>query len=86
MNSRRSVRPKPQFAKPLPAGVEKGVRWTEPRLVCEIEYRGWTQDRLLRAAAFKGLRDDKPAEEIVLEALQRSDRNPDLRHPRSAAT
>jgi bifunctional non-homologous end joining protein LigD len=62
---------KPQFVKPLPAGVEKGVRWTDPRLVCEIEYRGWTQDRLLRAAAFKGLRDDRPAEEIVLETLQK---------------
>jgi bifunctional non-homologous end joining protein LigD len=59
---------KPQFAKPLPAGNEKGVRWAEPRLVCEIEYRGWTKDRLLRAAAFKGLRDDRPADEIVLEA------------------
>jgi bifunctional non-homologous end joining protein LigD len=59
---------KPSFAKPLPAGTEKGVRWVEPRLVCEIEYRGWTRDRLLRAAAFKGLRDDKSAEEIVLEA------------------
>jgi len=60
---------KPRFAKPLPVGVEIGVRWVEPRLVCEIEYRGWTKDRLLRAAAFKGLRDDRPAEEIVLEAL-----------------
>jgi bifunctional non-homologous end joining protein LigD len=59
---------KPQFAKPLPAGTEKGVQWAEPRLVCEIEYRGWTRERLLRAAAFKGLRDDRPAEEIVLEA------------------
>ncbi len=56
-----------RFAKPLPAGAEKGVRWAEPRLVCEIEYRGWTQDRLLRAAAFKGLRDDRPADDIVLE-------------------
>ena len=60
---------KPRFDKPIPVGVEKGVRWVEPRLVCEIEYRGWTNDRLLRAAAFKGLRDDRPAEEIVLEGL-----------------
>jgi bifunctional non-homologous end joining protein LigD len=59
---------KPPFTKTLPAGAENGVRWTDPRLVCEIEYRGWTRDRLLRAAAFKGLRDDRAAEEIVLEA------------------
>ena len=59
---------KPQFDKPLPAGTEKGVRWVEPCLVCEIEYRGWTKDKLLRAAAFKGLRDDKTADEILLEA------------------
>lgn len=58
---------KPQVTIPLPDGAEKGVRWAEPRLVCEIEYRGWTRDRLLRAAAFKGLRDDRPAEDIVLE-------------------
>jgi bifunctional non-homologous end joining protein LigD len=62
---------KPRLGKTLPAGVEKGVRWVEPRLVCEIEYRGWTQDRLLRAASFKGLRDDRPAAEIVLESLQK---------------
>jgi bifunctional non-homologous end joining protein LigD len=51
----------------LPAIAEKGVRWVEPRLVGEIEFRGWTQDRMLRAASFKGLREDKPPEEIVLE-------------------
>ena len=58
---------RPRFAKPLPVGAETGVRWTEPRLVCEVEYHSWTADGLLRAAAFKGLRDDKLAHEIVLE-------------------
>ena len=68
--------PRPRFAKPLPAGAETGVRWTEPRLVCEIEYRSWTADGLLRAAAFKGLRDDKPAGEIVLEETPKRSKSP----------
>lgn len=63
---------KPQFTNPLPLGAEKGVRWADPRLVCEIEFRGWTHDRLLRAASFQGLREDKPAEEIVLETAPKT--------------
>jgi bifunctional non-homologous end joining protein LigD len=55
------------FATPLPAGAEKNVRWAEPRLVCDIQYRGWTADGLLRAASFKGLREDERAEDIVVE-------------------
>jgi bifunctional non-homologous end joining protein LigD len=58
---------KPKLANSLPAGAEKGVRWAAPRLVCEVEYRAWTADRLIRQAAFKGLREDRPADEIVLE-------------------
>jgi bifunctional non-homologous end joining protein LigD len=58
---------KPNFGTKLPAAADKGVRWAEPRLVCVIEYRGWTHDGLLRAPSFKGLREDKAAEDIVLE-------------------
>jgi bifunctional non-homologous end joining protein LigD len=58
---------RPKLANSLPAGAEKGVRWAAPKLVCEVEYRGWTADRLIRQSAFIGLREDRPAEEIVLE-------------------
>jgi bifunctional non-homologous end joining protein LigD len=59
--------PKPQFGIPLPAGVEKGVRWAAPKLVCEVQYSAWSHDGILLHPVFKGLREDKPAEEIVLE-------------------
>jgi bifunctional non-homologous end joining protein LigD len=62
---------RPALRKPLPAGAEKGVVWAEPRLVCAIEYRDWTHDGLIRQASFKGLREDKPAEDIALEASPR---------------
>jgi bifunctional non-homologous end joining protein LigD len=52
----------------LPAGAEKGVAWAEPRLVCAVEYRDWTNDGLIRQSTYKGLREDKAPEEITLEA------------------
>ncbi len=59
---------KPALRKTLPAGAEKGLVWTEPRLVCAVEYRDWTQDGLVRQSSFKGLREDKPVQEISLES------------------
>lgn len=55
------------FAAPLDAESRRGVRYVEPQLVAEVEFRSWTADRLLRHASFRGLREDKPAEEIVRE-------------------
>ena len=45
----------------------KDVIWVKPQLVIEAEYRGVTHGNVLRQASYKGLREDKPAREVVRE-------------------
>jgi bifunctional non-homologous end joining protein LigD len=64
---------KPAFGKPLPDGADiKGVRWAAPRLVADVQHRGWTTDGVIRQSSFKGLREDKSADEVVLETRPRA--------------
>lgn len=58
---------KSPFAEKLTALERRDVVFVEPKLVAEVEFRGWTGDAHLRHAAFRGLREDKPADKIVRE-------------------
>ena len=60
------------FADRLSADEARGIRYVRPELVAEVEFRAWTGDGHLRHASFRGLREDKPASEIVREAPERS--------------
>ena len=61
------VRSKPPVVDPP---RERDVTWLAPRLVAQIAYEEWTDDRKLRQPVFLGLRDDKRPEEVAVpEAL-----------------
>jgi bifunctional non-homologous end joining protein LigD len=63
------VQPKTPFTD-MPKGVSRGVHWVRPELVAQISFSNWTRDNLARQAAFKGLREDKPAKEVVRETAE----------------
>jgi bifunctional non-homologous end joining protein LigD len=43
------------------------ARFVEPKLVAEVEFSEWTAAGTLRHPSFKGLRDDKPAADVIRE-------------------
>lgn len=72
---------------PLPGSAipeTKTTTWVEPRVVCEVRYREWTPDGLLRHPAFQRLRDDKEPRECERRGLARHEL-PDLDTESTAA-
>ncbi len=70
---------KSPFDNALSADERRGLVYVKPKLVAEIEFQAWSSDHKLRHAAFRGLRDDKAAGEVTLEA----DTKPTIETPQS---
>jgi bifunctional non-homologous end joining protein LigD len=51
----------------MPRVRSADVTWVEPELVCEVEFLEWTREGRLRAPSYKGLRDDKEAQDVHRE-------------------
>ena len=61
----RAVKASP-FAS-LPTDARRGAHFVKPDLVAHVNFSEWTPDGKLRHPSFQGLREDKPAREVVRE-------------------
>jgi bifunctional non-homologous end joining protein LigD len=50
-----------------PRAAVRGAHWVEPKLVAEVAFAEFTGDGVLRHSSFVGLREDKPAADVVEE-------------------
>jgi bifunctional non-homologous end joining protein LigD len=50
-----------------PRDISVKPTWLKPELVCEVAFAEVTADGVFRQASFKGMREDKPAKEVIME-------------------
>ena len=58
----------PPFATTVPREHARDARWVEPEIVGEVAFTEWTREGRLRHPAWRGLRPDKSASEVVRES------------------
>jgi len=46
---------------------ERGAHWIRPEMVVQIGFTEWTTDGRLRHPRYTGLREDKPAKQVIRE-------------------
>jgi len=51
----------------VPADARRGAHWVRPELVAQVQFAEFTRDGLVRQGRFLGLREDKPARDVVRE-------------------
>jgi bifunctional non-homologous end joining protein LigD len=67
---------------PLPKGREHV--WVEPELVCEVRYKEWTEEGLLRQPVFLRFREDKDPRECLYQDVAGGPSGPPQERPRAA--
>lgn len=50
-----------------PPKTNTPVTWLKPHYLCEVKFKEWTGDGIMRMPIFLGLRDDKPVKSVVKE-------------------
>jgi bifunctional non-homologous end joining protein LigD len=63
LDTLKAVRP----AVEVPRAAAEGAHWVKPELVAEVAFAEFTADNVVRHASFIGLRNDKPADVVVIE-------------------
>src|ERR1041385_401854 len=41
--------------------------WVKPKIVCQVKFSGWTEEKIMRHPVFLGIREDKKASKVTGE-------------------
>ncbi|MCK9919098.1 DNA ligase D [Microbacteriaceae bacterium K1510] len=65
--TKRTMKTSPFGIVPVEERGRRRAIWVEPKMVVEVDFRGWTHGDRVRQASFQGVREDKKATEVVRE-------------------